>query len=160
MNEIRDLRPLSMPTEWSLAPWLKAWGTACVGVNCGGLSGSFINTLIIVVLSVAVSVGLGAVNGFALIKFRFRGDRLIFGLLLVGGFIPFQIVLLPMARLLSTPRLLGSFSGPILVHIMLGLPVMTPLFHNFHVAFPDSLIQAARIGHEKDLRTQRHSARQ
>jgi glucose/mannose transport system permease protein len=145
MDEIRDMRLLSTPIDWTTAAWFKAWGTACVGISCEGIKGSYLNTLAIVIPSVVLSVGLGAINGFALTKFRFRGDRLVFGLLLVGGFVPFQIVLLPMARLLATLGLFGSLPGLILVHVMLGLSVMTLLFRNYYVSFPDSLISAARI---------------
>lgn len=145
MDEIRQVHMLALPTAWTLAPWLKAWGSACIGVACGGLKGSFLNTFVITIPSVAISVMLGAINGFALTKFRFRGDRLIFGLLLVGGFVPFQAELLPTARLLATLGLFGTLPGLILVHTLFGLPVTTLLFRNFYVSFPDSIIQAARI---------------
>ena len=43
----------------------------------------------------------GALNGYVLTKWRFRGANLCFALLLFGCFVPFQVVLMPMARTLG-----------------------------------------------------------
>ena len=51
----------------------------------------------------------GALNGYVLTKWRFKGDTILFGLLLFSCFIPFQIVLIPMARMvLGQARHLGD----------------------------------------------------
>ena len=98
-----------------------------------------------VTFAVTISVMLGAINGYVLSKWRFRGDNIIFGMLLFGCFIPFQIVLIPMARLLGILDLAGTISGLILVHVSYGIPFTTLFFRNFYVTIPDALIQAARI---------------
>jgi glucose/mannose transport system permease protein len=88
---------------------------------------------------------LGALNGYALTKFRFRGADLLFAALLVGCFIPFQVILIPMARVLATLGLFGSLSGLVLVHVAYGVAVTTLLFRNFYLAVPDEIVRAARL---------------
>jgi glucose/mannose transport system permease protein len=85
------------------------------------------------------------VNGYVLSKWRFRGDNIIFGMLLFGCFIPFQIVLIPMARVLGVLDLAGSLGGLILVHVCYGIPFTTLFFRNFYVTIPDELIAAGRM---------------
>jgi glucose/mannose transport system permease protein len=98
-----------------------------------------------VVPAVLISTWLGAINGYALTKWRFRGADLIFGLMLFGAFIPFQVVLLPMARTLGVLGLAGSVWGLVLVHTVYGLAFTTLFFRNFFVGVSDGIVQAAKV---------------
>jgi glucose/mannose transport system permease protein len=145
LDEIRAGGILALPVAPTLAAWAKAWGTACIGASCLGLRPYFLNSWLIALPAVAISVLLGALNGYALTKFRFRGADLLFAALLVGCFIPFQVILIPMARVLATLGLFGSLSGLVLVHVAYGIAVTTLLFRNFYLAVPDEIIRAARL---------------
>lgn len=136
---------LSPPQLISFEAWSSAWSSACIATACEGLRSFFWNTIVLAVFAVAISVGLGAVNGYVLSKWRFRGDNLIFGLLLFGCFIPFQIVLIPMARVLGLLDISGTLGGLILVHVCYGIPFTTLFFRNYYVTIPDELISAARM---------------
>lgn len=145
LDEIRQGDMLSLPEAWTLAPWASAWSTAQIGVQATGLKPYFINSLSMVVPAVALSTILGALNGYVLTKWRFRGDGIVFGLLLLSCFIPFQIVLIPMARMLGILGLAGSTSGLVLVHLVYGLGFTTLFFRNYYAAFPTELVRAAQI---------------
>jgi glucose/mannose transport system permease protein len=145
LDEIRAGGILALPLAPTLAAWAKAWGTACIGASCLGLRPYFLNSWLIALPAVVISVLLGAVNGYALTKFRFRGADLLFAALLVGCFIPFQVILIPMARVLATLGLFGSLSGLVLVHVAYGVAVTTLLFRNFYLAVPDEIVRAARL---------------
>ncbi|MDJ0820838.1 MAG: carbohydrate ABC transporter permease [Paracoccaceae bacterium] len=136
---------LTPPRAPTLEAWSTAWSSACIAVACDGLRVYFWNSIVMVVFAVTLSVGLGAVNGYILAKWRFRGDNIIFGMLLFGCFIPFQIVLIPMARLLGILDMAGTLSGLIFVHMCYGIPFTTLFFRNFYVTIPDELIKAGRI---------------
>lgn len=136
MAEINSGNLLSLPSAPTLEPWGKAWSE---------MNGYFLNSFIIVVPAVAISTAIGAFNGFVLTKWRFRGSELLFGMLLVGCFIPFQVILLPMARLLGQLGLAGTSGGLVFVHVVYGLAFTTLFFRNFYVALPDELVKAARI---------------
>ena len=65
--------------------------------------------------------------------------------MLFGSFIPFQLILLPMAQTLGWLGLAGSTAGLVLVHVVYGLPFTTLFFRNYYEAFPNELIRAAMI---------------
>jgi glucose/mannose transport system permease protein len=147
LEEIRTHSLLSPPRKVSFDAWKTAWNEACIGVDCRGLAPYFVNSVRLVVPAVAISTLLGALNGFALTKVRFPGANLIFALMLFGCFIPFQVVILPMAQTLGFLGLVGPRStyGLILVHIVYGLAFTTLFFRNFYVTVPDELVKAATI---------------
>ena len=103
------------------------------------------NSVAMTVPAVLLSTALGAINGYALTKWRFPGADWIFALILFGAFIPFQVVLLPMARTLGQLGLAGSVPGLILVHTVYGLAFTTLFFRNFFVGVSDGIVQAAQI---------------
>lgn len=145
LAEIRQGDMLAFPHMWTFAPWGQAWSTAQIGVQATGLKPYFFNSLLMVVPAVVISTVLGALNGYVLTKWRFRGDGVVFGLLLLSCFIPFQIVLIPMARMLGLLGLAGSTSGLVLVHVVYGLGFTTLFFRNYYTAFPTELVRAAQI---------------
>jgi glucose/mannose transport system permease protein len=145
LDEIRAGNLLSLPAHPSATAWASAWSTACSGVRCEGLKPFFINSLAMTVPAVLISTFIGALNGYVLTHWRFRGSELVFTALLVGCFIPFQVVLLPMARTLGMVGLSNSTAGLILVHVVYGLAFTTLFFRNYYVNVPAELIKAARI---------------
>ncbi|MGH6958994.1 MAG: carbohydrate ABC transporter permease, partial [Dongiaceae bacterium] len=118
---------------------------ACIGLTCEGISGYFGNSLRMVAPAVAISTLLGAFNGYVLTKWRFPGHRWVFALMLFGCFIPFQVVLVPMAQVLGTLGIANTTAGLVLVHVVYGLGFTTLFFRNYYEAFPDELIKAAMI---------------
>lgn len=145
LDEIRKGSMLALPHQWTIEPWLSAWSTAQIGVQPIGLKPYFINSVLMVVPAVAISTLLGALNGYVLTKWRFRGAGLVFGLMLLACFIPFQIVLIPSARILGLLGLAGSVPGLILIHTVYGLGFTTLFFRNYYEAFPTELVRAAQI---------------
>ena len=145
LDEIRQGNMMSLPMLFTLDPWYSAWSTAQIGVEPTGLKPYFINSVLMVVPAVAISTLLGALNGYVLTKWKFRGDGLVFGLLLFACFIPFQIVLIPMARILGLIGLAGTTPGLILVHVVYGLGFTTLFFRNYYAAFPYELVRSARM---------------
>jgi glucose/mannose transport system permease protein len=144
-EEIRQGNLMALPMDPSLAAWAKAWSAACVGVECTGIGRFFINSIRMVIPAVALSTIIGALNGYALTKWKFKGADLIFTLILFGCFIPFQIVLVPMARTLGVLGLASTTTGLILVHVVYGLCFTTLFMRNFYAAFPTELVKAATI---------------
>ena len=145
MDEIREGTLLALPARPSLAAWAKAWSEACTGTDCGGLKPFFMNSVLMVVPAVLISTALGALNGYVLTKWRFRGSELLFGLLLFGVFMPMQVVLLPMSQVLGALGIASSVWGLILVHILAGMPSTTLFFRNYYAGLPDELIKAATL---------------
>lgn len=145
IEEIRTGNLLALPDTVTLFAWAKAWGSACTGSECAGLAPFFWNSVRVVVPAVLISTIIGALNGYALAKWRFRGSELMFGALLFGCFIPFQVILLPMARLLAELGLANTVPGLVLVHVIYGVAFTTLFFRNFYVGVPTELVRAAQL---------------
>ncbi len=145
MEQVRSGHLLSWPVDPTLAAWAKAWGTACTGVDCGGLKPFFMNSLLMVVPAVLLSTAIGALNGYVLSKWKFRGSETLFALLLFGVFMPMQVVLLPMSQVLGWLGLASSIWGLMAVHVVAGIPSTTLFFRNYCVGLPDELIKAAML---------------
>ncbi len=145
MPEIRLGNIFSPPLEITFEPWVKAWATACTGLNCDGLSRGFWNSVRITVPSVILSIAIASVNGYALANWRFKGADIFFTILIVGAFIPYQVMIYPIVIILREIGLYGTLSGLIIVHSIFGMPILTLLFRNYFASLPEELFKAARV---------------
>jgi glucose/mannose transport system permease protein len=145
MPEIRLGHIFSPPVDITFEPWVKAWSTACTGLNCDGLSRGFWNSVRITVPSVALSIAIASVNGYALANWRFKGANVFFTILIVGSFIPYQVMIYPLVIILRDIRLYGSLWGLVIVHSVFGMPILTLLFRNYFTSIPEELFRAARV---------------
>jgi len=145
MPEIRLGNVFSPPLEITFEPWIKAWGEACTGLTCEGLSSGFWNSVRITIPSVIVSIAIASVNGYALANWRFKGANLFFTILIFGAFIPYQVMLYPIVIMLREVGLYGTLTGLIVVHCIFGMPILTLLFRNYFSSLPEELFKAARV---------------
>lgn len=145
LDEIRSGNLLSLPLSLSLDAWKAAWESACTGVECGGMKGYFANSLKMMIPAVLISTLVGAMNGYVLSMWRFKGSDAFFMALLIGTFLPFQVIILPMAQVLGMLGLENSTGRLVLVHVVYGLQFTTLFFRNYYVTVPSELIKAARI---------------
>ncbi len=145
MPEIRLGNIFAPPVEITFEPWVKAWASACTGLNCDGLSRGFWNSVRITVPSTIVSIAIASVNGYALANWRFKGAELFFTILIVGAFIPYQVMIYPIVIVLREMGIYGTLTGLILVHTIFGMPILTLLFRNYFAGLPEELFKAARV---------------
>lgn len=145
LDEITGGAMLALPVRWTFAPLATAWSSACIGATCDGLARGFWNSAVIVVPATILAVMFGAVNGYALTKWRLPGADLLFGLMLAANVIPYQAVLLPMAVLMRGTGLFGTTAGLIVIHVVYGMPYMTLLFRNYYMTMPSDIVGAARL---------------
>lgn len=145
LDEIRTGNLLSLPLTLSIDAWKIAWDSACTGVECGGMKGYFGNSLKMMIPAVLISTLLGSLNGYVLSMWRFKGSDTFFMALLIGTFLPFQVIILPMAQVLGMLGLENSTGRLVLVHVIYGLQFTTLFFRNYYVTVPSDLVKAARI---------------
>lgn len=145
MDEIRLGNIFALPLAPTLDAWRAAWSEACTGAACEGVQGGFWNSVRIAVPSTVLPIALGALNGYALSFWRPRGANLLFGILLLGAFVPVQVMIYPLVRMMAGLGVFGSLPAIVLVHLVFGMPVLTLLFRNYYAALPQELFHAARI---------------
>lgn len=145
LEEVRLGNIFAPPLEITFEPWVKAWDYACTGLYCEGLKVGFLKSVYITIPSVIVSIAVGSVSGYGLANWRFKGSEIFFTILLVGSFIPYQVMLFPLVLLTSKLGIYSTIYAVILVHTIFGMPVLTLLFRNYFASLPAELFKAARV---------------
>jgi len=145
MEEIRLGQIFALPGAASLDAWRAAWSEACTGVSCEGIRGGFWNSVAITVPSVILPILLGAINGYALSWWKPKGGEWLFGVLMMGAFIPIQVMIYPLVKLEAGIGIYSSLPGIVVVHIVFAMPIMTLLFRNYYASLPAELFKAARV---------------
>ena len=145
MDEIRLGQLFALPLQPTLDAWRTAWSEACTGVRCEGVRVGFWNSVAIVVPSTVLPILLGALNGYALSFWRPRGANALFALLMLGAFIPVQVMIYPLVKILAALGLFSSLAGIVAIHTVFSMPVMTLLFRNYYAGIPEELFKAARV---------------
>ena len=133
-----------LPEVWVTKNWSNAWNQ---------LSGGLLRSLALVIPSSIISAMLGSANGFVLSKWRFPGANVVFTLILFGMFIPYQAVMIPLMRLVTSADLGFGIHTLILMHVVYGIPITTLIFRNYYETIPNELIEAARVDGAGMLRT-------
>ena len=143
-TEVRQ-NVFALPVNLTFDPWFKAWSSACTGLKCEGLMGGFMNSVIITVPSVIVSIAIASVNGYALANWPYRGANIFFTILIFGAFVPYQLMLYPIVIILRELGVFGDLAGLVIVHSIFGMPILTLIFRNYFSSLPAELFKAARI---------------
>jgi glucose/mannose transport system permease protein len=145
MDDIRSGSIFSLPSSLYLGAWVKAWSSACTGVTCAGIQVGFWNSVQILLPSVAISVLLGSLNGYALALWNVRWAGLAFALLMTGTFVPHQVYIFPLVQMFAFSGTFGTLAAIVLVHVIFGMPIMTLIFRNYFVSIPPEIFKAARM---------------
>ena len=128
----------SLPTAVSFNSFAEAW-------ERGGLSRYLPNSFIITVPSLIMTLLLSSLAAYALARFRFSGNRLIFFLFIGGMMLPFQVLMLPVFRLTDALGLYDTFWGIIAFHTAFQLGFCTFVLRNYMRTVPGEIMEAARI---------------
>jgi glucose/mannose transport system permease protein len=106
---------------------------------------NFRNSVMITIPAALISSFIGSINGYVFAKWRFPGSDTLFILFLVGMFLPYQGVLIPLVRLLQIVHLYGKVVGLIMVHCIFGIPITALLFRGYYAGIPNELLDAGKI---------------
>ncbi len=145
LDEIRDGNIFVPGSHFSFDSWDRAWNHVCTGLYCNGISPGFWNSVKITVPSVIVSIAVASVSGYSLANWPFRFAELFFTVLIVGSFIPYQVMLYPLVLLTKNLGIFSTLYAVILIHTIFGLPILTLLFRNYFSSLPPELFKAARV---------------
>jgi ABC-type glycerol-3-phosphate transport system permease component len=121
------------------------WDNIATAWNSVGMARYFANSLIVVTISVAVLLLLGSMAGFALSQLRFRGSKALFLGCLAALFIPFQVIMVPLARVMADSGLIDTYPGLILAYVAQFLPFTIFLMTSYYKTVPREIVDAARI---------------
>jgi len=145
MTLVTSLKPpaeIKLSTAWKIPsrPSLQSFAEAFAK-----LGGNFTNSLTLAVSATILSAVIGSLNGYVFSKWSFPGSELLFTLVLFGMFIPYQIILIPLFRLLRAIRLYGGIPGLVLAHVVYGIPITSLIFRNYYAKISTSITECAQI---------------
>ncbi|VTT86209.1 N-Acetyl-D-glucosamine ABC transport system, permease protein 2 [Halorubrum sp. DM2] len=130
--------PLAFPETFQLENYLNAWTT-------GGFEQYFINSVIVVGISLVLILLLSSLAAYALVQFDFPANNIMFVFFLAGFMIPPQVLLVPLYSIMNALELLNTYFSLIFAYVAFGLPFSIFLLRQFFVTIPDTYAEAARI---------------
>ncbi len=137
-NDILTRGFWSMPNVLTLKNFGEAW-------TRGGLTHYLPNSFIITLPSLVLTLLFSSLAGYALSRFRFRGDRLILFVFVAGMMLPFQILLLPVFRLVNALGLYNTYWALIIFHTAFQMGFCTFVLRNYMRTIPGEILEAARM---------------
>lgn len=152
MLQITEGEIFSLPREWTVEPWYKAWNTLCTGAECNGIKSGFFNSLQILIPSIVISLTISSITGYALALWNVRWANGFLFVLFMCAFVPFQIIMIPLIILMSHTGIFGTYLAVAIVHAILSLPLLTLIFRNFYKDIPPELMSAAMMDSGSFLR--------
>jgi len=144
-EEIQQTSMIGWPREWAWRNYVVAWADFCVAQTCAGIRPYMLNSALVTIPATIISTLLGAVAGYAVALWRFRGDQWIYGVVTLGIFLPQQMRLLPWTIVLRDTGLTNTLTGLVMIHTIQGLSFTTLFCRNYYVAIPQELMRAARV---------------
>ncbi|GIF74482.1 carbohydrate ABC transporter permease [Asanoa siamensis] len=110
-----------------------------------GMGRYFLNSVIVVTAAVVLLLLLGSMAGFALSQIRFRGSSVLFLGCLAALFVPFQVIMVPLARVMADTGLIDTYAGLVLAYVAQFLPFTVFLMTSYYRTVAPEIIDAARI---------------
>ncbi|MEV8437991.1 carbohydrate ABC transporter permease [Actinosynnema sp. NPDC051121] len=130
--------------RFSLADSL-GWHNIASAWTSVGMSRYFLNSTVVVTCSVALLLLFGSMAGFALARLRFRGSSALYLGCLAALFIPFQVIMVPLTRVMADTGLVDTYPGLVLAYVAQFLPFTVFLMTSYYSTVPAEIVDAARI---------------
>src|SRR5690349_11064750 len=136
---------IGWPAGLAWRNWSEAWGHFCIAQRCEGIRPYMENSFMMVVPATILSTALGAIAGYSISLWRFRGDTIVFAIVVMGVFLPEQMKLIPWALVLRELELTNTIGALVLIHTVQGFSFTTLFCRNYYIGIPQDLMTAARI---------------
>lgn len=138
--------PFALPSQWNFDSYVRAWNEA-------GIGAAFLNTVIVVVVAMALTMTLGAMCAYVLARFAFPGSKAIYYLLLAGLTFPIFLAIVPLFSVMKNLGLLNTLAGLIITYVAFSLPFSVFFLFAFFKNLPIEVAEAAAVDGAGDWRT-------
>jgi len=152
MTSARSVADINMGNYWGIPEQWMILENYTQVFTATPMARYLLNSVLITVPAVIGAVALSTLAGYALAKFKFRGNVLLFAAFIGGNFVPFQILMIPVRDLTISMGLYDTATGLILFHIAFQTGFCTLFMRNFIIGLPDELIEAARVEGVSELK--------
>lgn len=135
---VLSLPPQFIPHPATVSNYTEAWTSY-------DFARYFFNSLIVAVLTTALSLLLSSMMAYGFARFDFRGKEALYRTLLLGLMIPAMMLIVPQFVLAKYLGLLDSLAGLVVFYVAGSLPLNTFLLRGFFAVTPVELEQAMAI---------------
>ncbi len=129
---------LGVTTTFNIQNFVDAWTQANMGRY-------YLNSIIVTVASVAIILLLASMAGYAIAHLTFRGNRVMFLVILGTMMIPFQVIMVPFIKLMSDIGTINTYAGLIIAYVSQFLPFTVFFMASFYSGIPKEITEAARV---------------
>jgi raffinose/stachyose/melibiose transport system permease protein len=127
-------------------PWVfDNYADVLWGDNAPAFWGELLNSVIVAIIAVGVTVGCASAAAFVFARMRFRGREAMYTLFVFGLLFPTAVAILPLYVLIRQVGLSGSLLGVALPQAAFGLPLSIVILRPFFRSIPMELEDAARM---------------
>jgi N-acetylglucosamine transport system permease protein len=135
----------SWPSHWSFGSFGRAWDK--------GIGKFFLNTVIVMIFSVPLTMLFGSMVAYVLARYEFPGNRFFYFLFVGGAMFPYFLALVPLFFMVKNLGMLNTYQGLILVYVAYSLPFTTFFMHSFFKTLPTAVHEAAVLDGASHTRT-------
>mgnify|MGYP000265303934 FL=1 len=156
MTSARSVADINMGNYWGIPEQWMILENYTQVFTATPMARYLLNSIMITLPAVIGAVALSTLAGYALAKFKFKGNILLFATFIGGNFVPFQILMIPVRDLTISMGLYDTATGLILFHVAFQTGFCTLFMRNFIIGLPDELIEAARVEGVSEWKIFRH----
>ncbi|MGN7359398.1 carbohydrate ABC transporter permease [Paenibacillus sp. SAF-054] len=106
---------------------------------------AFGNSLIVTVISNILLALFSAMSAYRMVRHNSRFNKFLFAVFVAAMVIPFQSIMIPLVKVMSSLNLMNSIPGLIVAYLGFGVPLSVFLFHGFVKSIPLEIEEAARV---------------
>ncbi len=106
---------------------------------------AFGNSLIVTVVSNVLLALFSAMSAYRMVRHNSRFNKFLFAVFVAAMVIPFQSIMIPLVKVMSSLNLMNSIPGLIVAYLGFGVPLSVFLFHGFVKSIPLEIEEAARV---------------
>ncbi|WP_086866915.1 carbohydrate ABC transporter permease [Streptomyces viridochromogenes] len=133
------------PQNWSLDVFSRAWEK--------GIGDYFLNTVIVLVFSVPLTMLFGSMAAYVLARYEFWGNRFLYFFFVAGAMFPVFLALVPLFFMVRRLDMLNTYQGLILVYVAYSMPFTVFFMHSFFRTLPRAVFEAAILDGASHSRT-------
>jgi raffinose/stachyose/melibiose transport system permease protein len=130
--------PLGLPTAWHWDNYADVWTQA-------RLPQAGLNTLVVVIITVPLVLSCACCAAYAISRFAFPGNNVLYYLFMLGLIIPAQLTILPLVILEKNLGMINTYAGLIVPYVGIHMPFATFVLASFARTLPGELHDAALI---------------
>lgn len=135
-DEIFVTNPFGLPTTFRFENYINAWQQF-------NIPRYFMNSFVVSTISTVLIMLLALMFAFAVARMKWRFNSLARTYMIIGMFMPLQVIMIPLALLVRDFHLTNTYGALILPYVAIGLPFSTMVFYGFLMGIPKEIEEAA-----------------